>query len=731
MLPRARMYLKTGLFFCFSLTAPFAVAVDAASESRRPIDAFQGCESQLPQQNQAPAQTAEAAPTKSVVDPKSQLEFLSYSLEELDEENIDPVEGDCWFRLDGVWAERSRIKLDDSFQPPGWQSMRNGEIKLANGTYEDIDHIVIEPSSDSNTHLVIRSVLAPAGPVRFVSRDGTELGEVLERGGKRKTYRAVGDAGSLGRELVIEMERTGSILLTMDNKRFARPKPGTKQSEWEGQISSNDPFMIGFNLDNLAASRSGYDVVLQDPNDLMSDRKGFVFAKTKSGYEIAEKMIVPRGLRLDKPNMQGMVFHSTNVSSEREFQEMSSSNMGNSTRIGLSGSATKRKEKSDKSVNIEAGHAWGSSSAKDQFNSMTTSGAVAEESGVMRYKKYALIVDHAYIELSDGFINAVDRTRRYGEYDKLIEEFGTHYAYAMTYGAAGWLKQTITSQAYIKQASNTNSSESNQNTSFVVGNAESYRSDTSTVNNRTTERNEYGERTFEAVGGNGSWNEAGFSAGDSPYPILADMRPLDELLNPINFPNEPDVYERVRFELADAIQNYLLQHANLSAKSSLPTIKPQPATQTYRVHISKMICGHYGNDNEGEGLELLGALALRHRDAGGNAKTRYSFRKGYNAGVTRFLECPKGRWKFKPTSKNRVTITGTPAQLKRHSFSIHAELWDWDSPPFDPHDQVSGKSPLYTIPALRPGQSKSQGWALRGGPHNVHLGIYLQFTRTR
>ena len=54
---------------------------------------------------------------------------------------------------------------------------------------------------------------------------------------------------------------------------------------------------------------------------------------------------------------------------------------------------------------------------------------------------------------------------------------------------------------------------------------------------------------FIAVGGNGSWDSGGYSRGDRVAPILLDLRPLDELLNPINFPDQPDIYTRVRAEL--------------------------------------------------------------------------------------------------------------------------------------------------------------------------------------
>ena len=82
--------------------------------------------------------------------------------------------------------------------------------------------------------------------------------------------------------------------------------------------------------------------------------------------------------------------------------------------------------------------------------------------------------------------------------------------------------------------------------------------------------NEHGEKVFTAVGGNGSWSEAGFASGDAHYPILADLRPIDELLSPIYFPGERDIYGEARRGLARAIEDYFYRHLNLSQDHLFP-----------------------------------------------------------------------------------------------------------------------------------------------------------------
>jgi len=188
----------------------------------------------------------------------------------------------------------------------------------------------------------------------------------------------------------------------------------------------------------------------------------------------------------------------------------------------------------------------------------------------MRYKKYALVLDPPYAQLSDAFIDAVDDARRTGDYQALIEKFGTHYPYAITYGAAGKVSQYITRDAFLRQTGQSTERNVQSQTSLLLASASAYYSTGAKTSSSVSVSNEQGQKTFSAVGGNGSWSEAGFAAGESPYPILADLRPIHELLSPIHFPGEPDIYIAARRELADAIEDYLVRSGDLSDETLLP-----------------------------------------------------------------------------------------------------------------------------------------------------------------
>ena len=253
---------------------------------------------------------------------------------------------------------------------------------------------------------------------------------------------------------------------------------------------------------------------------------------------------------------------------------------------------------------------------------MTRNKFVARETGMMRYKKYALVLDMPYMQLSDRFIDAIDDARRTGDYWKLIERYGTHYPYAMTYGAAGRLSQNITAEGYAKAQSESTGNHSTRETVADVYQTSTYRTSKSQHGTSVSERNEYGEKVFDAVGGNGSWNENGFAAGETSYPILADLRPLHELLSPLYFPDEPEIYETARFALAEAIDDYLWANRELSDDSLLENI------ELIEVYSGGEIQNPYGFclDIMGEGARN-GAKALIWA-CNGDANQQWKFENG-------------------------------------------------------------------------------------------------------
>ncbi len=540
----------------------------------RPEDAYAGCDTVIakaPRISEEEKEVANAGKT----DPLTARRFASFSVDDL-EGSLDKDEIDeCWFRLDGVWREDVNVALDTSFRPEGWVSGRPELVHLANGTYTTPIHIYIEKSKFPEQALRVVPISSRDDPIVYRSTDGVTLKQLLQNRGARKIYNAPRPAPAFGlaQMMVVDVTRTGYLRMRIGATNFYRPAPGTLS-----KISGDDPFMIGYTMENLRASRTGYDITAQNPNRLLQNPNSEVFDFAfDRGAVIDQRRVVPLGLKLLKEETQGNVFYSSNVSSEREYQRMTRSNFGNSTRIGVSGSAGRNKESGGTgSVNLEAGYGWGSQSAKEQFSSLQRSGSVAEEVGYMRFKKLALVLDPTYARLTDRFIDAIADAQRYGNFSELFRKFGTHYPYAITYGAAGEVRQKITASGYQKIRGSSSSSESNKRGSFLVGETSSYSSKEGRTGSSFKETNEYGERTFDAVGGNGSWDQAGFSAGDAHYPILADLRPLSDLLNPIYFPNQPDVYLDLRRRMDVAIAEYLSARAELSEETLVGGVYIRP-----------------------------------------------------------------------------------------------------------------------------------------------------------
>ena len=572
------MSVSSNLWFqllsAVSLLIGLVAGLDAAqADARPPASAFDGCgmeRADVPFANEA---DKPPAPTQRRIDPITQREFMSFSIDEVEGfSGVSQLE--CWARLDGVWQEDSTISLDHGFHPTGWASASPEQLSLAHGVYTQPGLLVIEPTTTPDTTLTVHYLYSGGPPTKYVSSDGVPLSSVLRRSGRTKVYLA---ADSLlehdYRTLKVDVSRTGYVRLQFGDHVYVRPRPGTQKSEWKQQISDRDPFMIGFTMENMIASRRGYDVTTQNPNRFLSNSKAEVFAHKRQGYSIDEKRIVPLGLRLLKEDTQGMVHYSSNVTSESDFQRLTSSSYGKTRKIGASGSVGLTIPPFvQASRNIEYSHSWGSEHARTQIQSMKHNNFVAREIGVMRFKRYALVQDLPYSELSDRFVDAVDDAYRSKNYAAVIEKFGTHYPYAMTYGAAGQVSHNITADGFVRAFYNSAKSTKTNETVLDYYSQNSFQTSETETGSSFSERSEYGEKAFDAVGGNGSWSETGFAAGEANYPILADLRPLHELLTPINFPGEPEIYDAARIELADAIDQYLWDHAELSKISLLDDI---------------------------------------------------------------------------------------------------------------------------------------------------------------
>ncbi len=575
-------HLWLGLFACL------AVSTGRVSNAQDDVASiFSGCDDDT----RAPTGQASDKPAP-VVDRFTERAFASFTMDDVERGVAGDLNSLCWSRLDGLWrAETPIILADGQVDESLWGASGPELMKLANGNFTTPRHIVIVESPKSDDTLYLATGLMGDQFVRFRSNDGVPLGEVLQRNGPSKKFRADGQF-IYGNDLTLSVTSRGRIHLRIGGNDYYRPRPNNTLENMAAQEPSNHPFLLPQNLGYLAASLRGYDLAMQDPLYLYENNKQEIFKKLDpQKYYTAEKHIVPVNFKYIPESGQGTIYRKSLVSSEQHIQETSAHTFGASLTISGGG-----RNLANERANFSA--TAGFSSTKESSESMSNSKTVAQAVGYSRHKKYALVLDHPYAQLSDAFIEAVDEARDSFRYQALINKFGTHYPYAVTYGATARMTHDLDASEYSQRASQNSSFSANAGATVygVEGSVNvSKQSGTSTGSSGTMSDE---KTTFVAVGGNGSWDQNGYSAGDDNYPILLDLRPISELLNPMNFPGQPEIYVTVRRNLEAATRRYLGSFVSdpekaIQTVSWLPEVKPPEPIEVWRVYIRKIWCAGY------------------------------------------------------------------------------------------------------------------------------------------
>ena len=568
------MRLKTlsALWLLLGLTGMTA-GLRAEETDTGPGAIFAGCDAEERAPVSAP-NPRDRVERSQKVDRFTQRAFASFSMDDVENSAGEPL---CWARLDGVWAQDAAIVLDDStINTQVWGADSPELLALSTGTYTTLRYIVIVEPDDPAQALYLATGLTGSPFVKFVSSDGLALKDVLTRGGPTKTYTAT--AGfEYGNRMLLSVTRSGRVRLQMGRVDYYRPAPNASQETIANQLSSDDAFLMSANLEYLPASRRGYDIALQDTFYLNDNDKLEVFQDLgPQHYYIEEKRVIPLSFEFLPESSQGTVYRKSLVSSEDQIQETESHSLGGKIKTGA----------------LMAGY----STTKSSMRSMKQSNSVAQTIGYSRVKKYALVLDHAYAELSDAFVDAVEDARRNFRYQALIDKFGTHYPYAVTYGATAKMAQSFTEESYTEIVSEKAGwgAEAGVKAFGMKGTVNVKEQSGTTTGTSGTIGDD--RATFVAVGGNGSWDQNGYSAGDSHYPVLLDLRPIWELLNPMNFPGEPEVYQLVRANLQKAVERHLARVTQslgpIERVSLLPEVepaKPEPVEE-WHVYVRRAWC---------------------------------------------------------------------------------------------------------------------------------------------
>ncbi len=616
----------------------------------------------------------------------------------------------CWSRLDGLWVERRAGPVFDAeFEADGWGDGANTpELRaLTHGVYERPSYLIVSKTGRENTQLTVKPAFLGSAATQFVASDTRDLEQVLAQGGRAKQYVTRNARTANGRALTVRVIGGNSVVLGLNGRQYVRPTPELSAEARAAQQPINDAFNRDAMIQFLDVVAKGFDVTTQNPNRFADNGKDFIFAQPgPRDYYTQDRKIVPIDMALDLRSDQGAVYFSSLMSSAREIQSAYASNFGISTKIGVSGSKSRsnRSGTRSSSTNVETSIGFGASFSNSQFSQMRRSSSVSQAVGFSRQKQFALVRDYAQSELDPFFRDTIVSAVQMGRFDQVISAYGTHYPHATTYGASGQVRHTTNASGFQNMFSNASSQSYEGGGKFLIAEVNasggSSRQNTSSFETST----EYGRAFFDAVGGNGSWNEGGFSAGPTAYPILMDMRPLDELLNPINFPGQPEIYEGGKQAFARAIDAYLVRAGRRLDRTSLrPEIIRK---QRWSIRALSLACHGSGSLEDSDRIQLQGSIVLKVYHPSASTRTVFSAGTGK---TYRGMFCDGRR--YTATNATKYYWEGTADELSRAYYMLRSDFAeaDFGSP----------------IKALRVKQQGGLAQAVR--PDNIYTGNSPRF----
>ncbi|QFU76260.1 hypothetical protein EY643_11640 [Halioglobus maricola] len=651
----------------FALALSCSVQVFGSEES----SVFTGCEKRVESAPSGNPRDRIDNRNQDVVDPFTQRAFASFSLDEVEQNDDESLASLCWLRLDGIWRQDDDPHfIGTQTGSDVWEASNAALLGLASGRYSMLNHLVIVEPKNPEEALYLSSGFGGSPFVKFVSADGIAIADIVESRAQ-KTYTATGQF-ALGNRLIVKVSASGRMLLNLGGITYERPAPNNSTEAMEAQLSANDPFLLDRTLEFVESSRRGYDVINIDPFLLWdTNTKQNVFAKLDDKkYYIEEKKIIPVNYLYQPETLQGMIYRRSLITSASQMQNTFSFSLGFDKTQAVRGVGPKASLKATQS----------------SMERMKQSKSVAQAVAYSRTKKYTLILDYAYTSLSEDFIDAVDDARTNFRYQALIDKFGTHYPYAVTYGASAKLTKNMTSESYSQTLTESSKVAGEKGLNTGSGNFSVALSD---MNGKSgTSENE--EIEFIAVGGNGSWNQDGYMAGDSHPPVLLHLRPIWELLNPMYFPAQPEIYQVVRKNLEGAVNRYADSiQGDISSESLVANIKPakKAPMEKWHIRLAEVYCT---GKKVGQVKSAIVKTTIRiESDAKQTQKTSQATTK-----VDCKKKYSKTKHKLVASSKAQLSFTATREQLKNTRILYDVE-WKYDGTLFKKHWNKETKDDPY------------------------------------
>ncbi len=376
--------------------------------------------------------------------------------------------------------------------------------------------------------------------------------------------------------------------LALSSNRFSAEQQGRRTAR-------DDSFSTLVKL--YQPSLYGYEPSLIDPLEPGAGSKKQIFASSdlqEYSFDDALSKAVPYGLKGYNLSKSSSTVRSITTSSEVQAQEEISRSMG---------------------TNV---FGFGANFAENFVTNSRKNTSVSTTLSLLKAYSYALVQDFPNGKLHFYFRNQIETLIEHPNsfdltpYEKIVEDFGTHYANAITYGGMAYNKTTTatreSAQSLVEKWNAALSGEGNG----VSGNLGSGQGQT----DASTTRLEQTEENWTSIGGSGGFDKLGFQVNDEKLmPVAYDFRPISELVNVVFFPTGGDQKKIMRVLHV----RQMLGHAINNKINSLPVLsrETRPTSKAYRLNVSSIRCTH-GSDADRNKIQLSGKFDVKVTDSLGN-----------------------------------------------------------------------------------------------------------------
>ncbi len=390
----------------------------------------------------------------------------------------------------------------------------------------------------------------------------------------------------------LRCNRTNRNARTWLPKTFQRVR--LRSRDYEDKYANKDPFQDQKFPRSLGPMYRGYDITRMNPFSLKVCPKDDVDCATdkqgRSGVHGGREVF-----RTLRPQSR-LYYHPKNATQYILPEDLSMSVL-NDGFGSLSSQLATSQEEYERTTALSVGASFATYQKTDTSKTLETSNSSFIVADAI-VRKFALVRRPAWSMLSDEFRRDVNKLMERGstyKVENLIEDYGTHYPYAITFGGRGRMEAEVSMEQMATHQTSTQGFSGSVSATRSVqapgrgpdgSGGPTTGTDVSLGLNVTNSRHRSlveglseESREFWYIGGEGGFSEQSFTVGDNYVPIFIDLRPISELVGPPWFvgrrPSQSD--------LSLAIGQYLrARELELRARRNI--------ARSYKAEIEKVEC---------------------------------------------------------------------------------------------------------------------------------------------